>query len=379
MILGIPKEILENETRVAAIPATVKQYISAGFDVKIESGAGLKSQITDNDFKDAGAEILPDASSVFNSSDMILKVNSPTDDELAMIKDGSSYISFFQTMKETSKVSALKDKKVTAFSMHLIPRTTLAQKMDALSSQTNIAGYKAVIIGASHIDKYMPLLMTAAGTISPAKVLVLGAGVAGLSAIATAKRLGSQVEASDVRPEVKEQVESLGAKFLEVKSDSEDGVGEGGYAKETSEDYKKKQAELLAERVADSDIVVTTALIPGRPAPILISDEMVKSMRPGSVVMDLAAENGGNCSLTKPDELVNIDGVLVDGTVNLAGTMSVHASQLYAKNVSAFILHGYDKEKKEFNLEDEIMTGSMFVHNGEIVDERTKSAVEGNQ
>ena len=379
MILGIPKEILENETRVAVVPATVKQYISAGFDVKIESGAGLKSQITDNDFKEAGAEILPDASSVFNSSDMILKVNSPTDDELAMIKDGSSYISFFQTMKETSKVSALKDKKVTAFSMHLIPRTTLAQKMDALSSQTNIAGYKAVIIGASHIDKYMPLLMTAAGTISPAKVLVLGAGVAGLSAIATAKRLGSQVEASDVRPEVKEQVESLGAKFLEVKSDSEDGVGEGGYAKETSEDYKKKQAELLAERVADSDIVVTTALIPGRPAPILISDEMVKSMRPGSVVMDLAAENGGNCSLTKPDELVNIDGVLVDGTVNLAGTMSVHASQLYAKNVSAFILHGYDKEKKEFNLEDEIMTGSMFVHNGEIVDERTKSAVEGNQ
>ena len=379
MILGIPKEILENETRVAAIPATVKQYISAGFDVKIESGAGLKSQITDNDFKQAGAEILSDASSVFNSSDMILKVNSPTDDELAMIKDGSSYISFFQTMKETSKVTALKDKKVTAYSMHLIPRTTLAQKMDALSSQTNIAGYKAVIIGASHIDKYMPLLMTAAGTISPAKVLVLGAGVAGLSAIATAKRLGSQVEASDVRPEVKEQVESLGAKFLEVKSDSDDGVGEGGYAKETSEDYKKKQAELLAERVADSDIVVTTALIPGRPAPILISDEMVKSMRPGSVVMDLAAENGGNCSLTKPDELVNIDGVLVDGTVNLAGTMSVHASQLYAKNVSAFILHGYDKEKKEFNLEDEIMTGSMFVHNGEIVDERTKSAVEGNQ
>ena len=378
MILGIPKEILENETRVAAIPATVKQYVSAGFDVKIEAGAGLKSQITDNDFKEAGAEILSDASSVFSSSDMILKVNSPTDDELTMIKDGSSYISFFQTMKETSKVTALKDKKVTAYSMHLIPRTTLAQKMDALSSQTNIAGYKAVIIGASHIDKYMPLLMTAAGTISPAKVLVLGAGVAGLSAIATAKRLGSQVEASDVRPEVKEQVESLGAKFLEVKSDSDDGVGEGGYAKETSEDYKKKQAELLAERIADSDIVVTTALIPGRPAPILISDEMVKSMRSGSVVMDLAAENGGNCSLTKPDELVNIDGVLVDGTVNLAGTMSVHASQLYAKNVSAFILHGYDKDKKEFNLEDEIVSGSMFTHNGEIVDDRTKNAIEGS-
>ena len=379
MILGIPKEILENETRVAAIPATVKQYISAGFEVKIESGAGLKSQISDDEFKAAGAEILSDASSVYSSSDMILKVNSPTNDELSMIKDGSSYISFFQTMKETSKVVALQEKKVTAYSMHLIPRTTLAQKMDALSSQTNIAGYKAVLIGASHIDKYMPLLMTAAGTISPAKVLVLGAGVAGLSAIATAKRLGAQVEASDVRPEVKEQVESLGAKFLEVESDSDDGVGEGGYAKETSDEYKKKQAALLAERIADSDIVVTTALIPGRPAPILITDEMVKSMRSGSVVMDLAAENGGNCSLTKPDELVNIDGVLIDGTVNLAGTMSVHASQLYSKNVSAFILHGYDKEKKEFNLEDEIMTGSMFVHDGQIVDERTKTAVEGNQ
>ena len=379
MILGIPKEILENETRVAAIPATVKQYISAGFEVKIESGAGLKSQISDDEFKAAGAEILSDASSVYSSSDMILKVNSPTNDELSMIKDGSSYISFFQTMKETSKVVALQEKKVTAYSMHLIPRTTLAQKMDALSSQTNIAGYKAVLIGASHIDKYMPLLMTAAGTISPAKVLVLGAGVAGLSAIATAKRLGAQVEASDVRPEVKEQVESLGAKFLEVESDSDDGVGEGGYAKETSDEYKKKQAALLAERIADSDIVVTTALIPGRPAPILITDEMVKSMRSGSVVMDLAAENGGNCSLTKPDELVNIDGVLVDGTVNLAGTMSVHASQLYSKNVSAFILHGYDKEKKQFNLEDEIMTGSMFVHDGQIVDERTKTAVEGNQ
>ena len=378
MILGIPKEILENETRVAAIPATVKQYVSAGFDVKVESGAGAKSQISDNDYKEVGAEILSDAASVFSASDMILKVNSPTEEEMSMIKDGSSYISFFQTMKETSKVVTLKDKKVTGYSMHLIPRTTLAQKMDALSSQTNIAGYKAVLIAACHIEKYMPLLMTAAGTIPPAKVLILGAGVAGLSAIATAKRLGAQVEASDVRPEVKEQVESLGAKFLEVDSDSDDGVGDGGYAKETSEEYKKKQAELLEQRVADSDIVITTALIPGRPAPILISDEMVKSMRSGSVVMDLAAENGGNCSLTTPDEIVDIDGVMVDGTVNLAGTMSVHASQLYAKNVSAFILHGYDKEKKEINLEDEIISGSMFVHAGEIVDERTKAAVEGN-
>ena len=377
MILGIPKESCKNETRVAAIPATVKQFVSVGFKVLVESGAGLESQILDSDFKDSGAEIVASTIDVFSNADMILKVNSPNDEEMSMIKDNSSFLSFFQTMKETDKVKALQSKNVTGYSMHLIPRTTLAQKMDALSSQTNIAGYKAVLIASCHIEKYMPLLMTAAGTIPPAKVLVLGAGVAGLSAIATAKRLGAQVEASDVRPEVKEQVESLGAKFLEVESDSDDGVGEGGYAKETSEEYKKKQAELLNQRVAASDIVITTALIPGRPAPILISDEMVKSMSSGSVIMDLAAENGGNCSLTKPDQIIDIDGVIIDGTVNLAGTMSVHASQLYAKNVSAFILHGYDKEKKEFNLEDEIVSGSMFTHNGEIVDDRTKKAIEG--
>jgi len=377
MILGIPKEILDNETRVAAIPATVKQFIAAGFRVKVQSGAGVRSEISDAQYKDAGAEIVAMDSDVYRGSDMILKVNSPTAEEIPMIKDGSSYISFFQTMRETDKVKALQNKNVTGYSMHLIPRITLAQKMDALSSQTNIAGYKAVLIAACHIEKYMPLLMTAAGTIPPAKVLVLGAGVAGLSAIATAKRLGAQVEASDVRPEVKEQVESLGAKFLEVESDSDDGVGEGGYAKETSDDYKKRQAELLNERVAASDIVITTALIPGRPAPVLISDEMVRSMSSGSVIMDLAAENGGNCSLTKPDEVVNVNGVRIDGTVNLAGTMSFHASQLYSKNVCAFILHGYDKEKKEFNLEDEIVSGSMFIHNGQIVDERTKSAIEG--
>ena len=378
MILGIPKEIIKNETRVSVIPATVKQFISAGFTVKVESNAGVLSQISDLNFKEAGAEILFSASEVFNQADMILKVNSPTDEEIKMIKNDSSYLSFFQTMKETDKVKSLQNKNITAYSMHLIPRTTLAQKMDALSSQTNIAGYKAILIASSHIEKYMPLLMTAAGTIPPAKVLILGAGVAGLSAIATAKRLGAQVEASDVRPEVKEQVESLGAKFLEVESNSDDGVGEGGYAKETSEEYKKKQAELLNERIAASDIVVTTALIPGRPAPILISDEMVKSMSLGSVIMDLAAENGGNCSLTQPDQIVNVDGVIIDGTINLAGTMSAHASQLYAKNVSAFILHGYDKDKKEFNLEDEIVRGSMFTHNGEIVDERTKNAMEGS-
>ena len=376
MILGFPKEVLDNETRVAVIPATVKQFSTSGLIVKIESGAGLKSQISDAEYSSSGAEIVNSVHELFNNSDMILKVNSPNENEIEMMKNGSSYISFFQTMKETDKVIALQKKNITAYSMHLIPRTTLAQKMDALSSQTNIAGYKAVLIAACHIEKYMPLLMTAAGTISPAKVVVLGAGVAGLSAIATAKRLGAQVEASDVRPEVKEQVESLGAKFLEVKSDSSEGVGEGGYAKETSEDYKKKQAALLNERLAIADIVISTALIPGRPAPILINDDMVKSMKPGAVIMDLASENGGNCSLTKPDEIINSNGVIIDGTINLAGTMSFHASQLYSKNISAFIIHGFDKEKKALNLKDEIISGAMFTHDGQIVDQRTKEAID---
>ena len=260
--------------------------------------------------------------------------------------------------------------------MHLIPRTTLAQKMDALSSQSNIAGYKAVLLGASHIGKYMPLLMTAAGTIPPAKVVILGAGVAGLQAIATAKRLGAQVEASDVRPEVKEQVESLGAKYLEVKSNDDDGVGEGGYAKETSDDYKKKQQELLEEHISKSDLVITTALIPGRPAPILISTKMVESMKSGSAIIDLASENGGNCKLTKPGEIITHNGVTIDGTTNIPATMETHATELYAKNVSALITHIFDKETLTLKEDDEITQGSLYIYNGKIVNERTKEALK---
>ncbi|SVE18001.1 uncharacterized protein METZ01_LOCUS470855, partial [marine metagenome] len=246
-------------------------------------GAGASSHISDDMLKESGAQIVLTATDIYQQSNIILKVNHPTSEEIDLMKEGSMLVSFMQTTKEKEVVKKLQSKKINAISMHLIPRTTLAQKMDALSSQSNIAGYKAVLMGACHIEKYMPLLMTAAGTIPPAKVVVLGAGVAGLQAIATAKRLGAQVEASDVRPEVKEQVESLGAKYIEVKSDETDGVGEGGYAKETSDDYKQKQQELLADHISKADIVVTTALIPGRPAPILIPEEMVKRMQPGSV------------------------------------------------------------------------------------------------
>ena len=375
MIIGIPKELDQNESRSAITSGTIKSYIKFGFKIIVESGAGEPSHISDNDLTEAGAEIIEGSSNLYKKADIIVKVNPPTPDEIDLIDEGKLLVSFMQTMKEKEIVKKLQSKKINAISMHLIPRTTLAQKMDALSSQSNIAGYKAVLMGACHIEKYMPLLMTAAGTIPPAKVVVIGAGVAGLQAIATAKRLGAQVEASDVRPEVKEQVESLGAKYIEVKSEDSEGVGEGGYAKETSEDYKQKQQELLAEHISKADMVVTTALIPGRPAPILIPEDMVKAMQSGSVIMDLASENGGNCEVTEPGKVVTKHGVTIDGTTNIPGTMSVHATELYAKNVNALLTHIYSKEDLSLNMEDEITEGSMYIYNGDIVDERTKEAL----
>ena len=374
MIIGIPKELDQNESRSAITPAIVKSYIKFGFEVIVESNAGLLSHISDDMLKESGAKIVSSSSDIYQTANIIIKVNPPTSEEIDQIKEGDMVISFIQTTKEKDVVKQLQSKKINAISMHLIPRTTLAQKMDALSSQSNIAGYKAVLMGACHIEKYMPLLMTAAGTIPPAKVLVLGAGVAGLQAIATAKRLGAQVEASDVRPEVKEQVESLGGKYLEVKSD-DDGAGEGGYAKETSDDYKQRQQELLSDHMSKADMVVTTALIPGRPAPILIPEDMVKRMQPGSVIMDLASENGGNCELTEPGKVVVKHGVTIDGTTNIPGGVSIHATELYAKNVNALITHIYDKESLTLNMEDEITQGSMYLYGGEIVDDRTKEAM----
>ena len=304
MIVFIPKEKLPNETRVAATPDTVKDLIKAGLQVQIESNAGLKSFISDQDYEKKGGVIINNPLKSYAQADIILKVMAPSINEIKEMKSNSCIISFCQTARELEYVKKIKEKSITGFSMHLIPRTTLAQKMDALSSQANIAGYKSVLLAATRLGVYMPLLMTAAGTIRPAKVLIIGAGVAGLQAIATAKRLGSQVEAFDVRPVVREQVESLGAKFIEVESDSDDGVGEGGYAKETSDEYKQKQQELMHLHLSKADIVITTALIPGRPAPMLISKVMVESMKPGSVIMDLAAENGGNCALTNKDEII---------------------------------------------------------------------------
>jgi len=368
MIIGILKETQDNEQRVAATPATVKQLVKSNHSVIIENNAGEGSFISNDNFKESGAEILESANDIYNKADIIFKVNPPNNNELELLNKESTIISFFQIKDETHNIEKYILNNISILSMSHIPRTTLAQNMDALSSQSNIAGYKATIIGADHITKYMPLLMTAAGTIKPAKVLILGAGVAGLAAIANAKRMGAQVYAFDVRPVVKEQVESLGANFIEVESESNEGVGEGGYAKEVSDDYKKKQAELIKDTIKSMDLVISTALIPERPAPILIEKEIVESMKPGSAIIDLAAINGGNCELTKCDEIIVHNKVTIDGRSYLPSTMSQDASQLYAKNVFNLFNHIYNSETP-LNLEDEITNGSLILNKGQVNNE----------
>jgi len=377
MNVVIPKETSDNETRVAATPGSIKELVKAGLSVMVETQAGIKSHVSDTDYKNAGASIIESKEELFSKADILLKVLPPTLDQIVLLQPKSIVVSFCQTTRDIDTVKALKEQSVTGFSMHLIPRTTLAQKMDALSSQANIAGYKAVLIAASKLGVYMPLLMTAAGTIRPAKVLILGAGVAGLQAIATAKRLGAQVEAFDVRPIVKEQVESLGAKFIEVDSSNDsEGVGDGGYAKETSEDYKNRQQKLIHDHISKSDVVVTTALIPGKPAPKLIPESMVNSMKPGSIIMDLASENGGNCELTKKDEIITHNDVIINGSSNIPGSMPVHASELYAKNITAFLTYMIEDGELKLDLDDEIISGSMYTHLGEVTHEPTQEAIK---
>ena len=375
MYLAIPKENINGETRVAATPGTVKDLIKSGMEVFVESKAGQNSYFSDQEYKDAGANIVDSEDELLSQADVIIKVLPPSNEQVLKIKPNAAIISFCQTPRELDTVKAMRDRSLTGFSMHLVPRTTLAQKMDALSSQANIAGYKSVLMAASRLSVYMPLLMTAAGTIRPAKVLVLGAGVAGLQAIATAKRLGAQVEAFDVRPVVKEQVESLGAKFIQVEAGEDEGVGEGGYAKETSDEYKRLQQQLIHDHISKADVVITTALIPGRPAPLLIPTSMVDAMKSGSIIMDLASENGGNCELTKKDETITHNGVIIDGTSNIPGTMPVHASELYSKNVTALLTYMVKDGELNLDLEDEIISGSMYTHNGEITHKPTKETL----
>lgn len=374
MKLAVLKENLPGENRVAVIPDSVKRLTKNGIEVIIQAGAGTNSGFADSDYEKAGAAIEDSIDKLCADSNAVVKVQPASLDEVARLKPGSVYISIIQSLLRHDLVNKLAERRVTSFGLDAIPRITLAQSMDILSSMSTIAGYKAVLMAADNINKFFPMLMTAAGTVAPARVMVLGAGVAGLMACATAKRLGAVVEATDVRPVVKEQVQSVGAKFLEVKSD-ESGEAEGGYAKEMSEDYKKKQTEMIARHIAKADVVIPTALIPGRKAPILITEDHVKSMKPGSVIVDLAAEMGGNCALTEPGENVVKHGVLIIGHTNLPSTMSFHASQMFSKNIEKYLLHLADENGFKLNLEDEITRGSMITHQGEIVHEMTKKAM----
>ena len=332
LIVGVPRETAPGERRVAMTPDTVKRLTASGVVVKVESGAGLASGHSDDAYVAAGATIVADAAEAFNAQ-VVIKVQKPDADEAALLRPGTTLIALLQPMTNIDLVRDLAARDITAFSMDAIPRTTRAQSMDVLSSQATVAGYKAVLMAADTLPKFFPMLTTAAGSIVPAKVLVVGAGVAGLQAIATARRLGAVVEAYDTRPVVKEQVESLGAKFVDIPVDTSDAQTAGGYAKEVSAETLRKQQEVLADHAAKSDVVITTAAVPGRPAPRLISKETVERMRPGSVIVDLAAETGGNVELTRAGETVEHNGVKIMGQLNLPSTMPVHASQMYAKNI----------------------------------------------
>ncbi len=378
MKIAVPRETAEGETRVALTPQIAGQLVADGIEVLVETGAGEASSNTDDAYREAGARIVPDAPSVYGEADLILRVGRPSEDELQMVRKGSVLIGTLGVLAKPEIAQKLAERGVTAISMDAIPRITRAQSMDTLSSQATVGGYKAVIIAADRLPKFFPLLTTAAGTIRPARGIVMGAGVAGLMAIGTARRLGAVVEATDVRPAVKEQVQSLGGTFLEVEmTDEEKAKAEtaGGYATEMSDDYKRRQAELIAERVKEADFIITTALIPGRPAPRLVTEEMVKSMKPGSVIVDMAAEMGGNCELTEPGKEVVKHGVRIIGITNLPATMPASATQMYAKNIQTLVKHLVKDGELKLDLTDEITRGATITHDGKVVHEATAKAL----
>ena len=378
MRIAIAKEIEVGERRVALIPDIVARLVKQGLEIAVEAGAGEGSFFSNDAYEAAGAKIIYDAATLWREADILLKVGIPKDHEINQLREGSVLISFLSPLAQPEVVQQLANQKVTAFSMELIPRTSRAQSMDALSSQAGVAGYKAVLIAAAALTKFFPMLTTAAGTIKPAKVFVMGAGVAGLQAIATARRLGAVVEAFDIRPAVKEEVQSLGAKFIEVKLD-EDTVASGGYAKEISEVSKQRTQEVLTEHVKNADVVITTAQVPGKKAPLLVTEEMVAQMTPGSVIVDLAADQGGNCAGTEPGKDVVRHGVTIIGPINLPSSMPVHASQMYAKNISTLLQYLVKEGQLQLNFEDDIIGSTCITHGGEILNQRVKDAlaVEG--
>jgi len=370
MKIAIPKERRAGEARVAASPDTVKKFKGLGFDVVVETGAGAGASIPDDQFREAGASLAADAATALADADIVLKIQRPLDEEVGLLKEGAVLIGGLAALTNRPLIEALAARKITAFAMELLPRITRAQSMDILSSQASLAGYKAVLDANEHFGRAVPMMMTAAGTIAPARFLILGAGVAGLQAIATAKRLGGVVYAFDVRPVVKEQVESLGGKFVEVDPEAiKDAETKGGYAKEMGEEYKRKQADKIAEVLRKTDIAICTALIPGRPAPVLITEEMVQGMRPGSVIVDLAVEAGGNCPLSEFDKVVVKHGVTLVGHGNVPSRIAVDASALFARNLLNFLTPLVDKDSHtlKFTWEDEIQAGTCVTRDGRVV------------
>jgi NAD(P) transhydrogenase subunit alpha len=373
MRVGVPKETTAGELRVALVPEVVGKLKAKGLDIVVQSGAGAEALLGDDAYAQAGAQVVDDAGAVWGC-EVVVKISPPTADEIAKLGDGSILIGFLAPLSSPSTTTALAQAKATAFAMEAIPRISRAQSMDALSSQSNVAGYKAALLGAENMGRFYPMLMTAAGTIPPAKVLVLGAGVAGLQALATAKRLGARTTGYDVRPEVAEQVQSLGAQWLDLGLEA---AGEGGYARELTDEERARQQQALTDAIKGFDVVITTALVPGRPAPKLVTEEAVRGMKPGSVIVDLAGETGGNCELTEPGQTVVRHEVKIVAPLNLPATMPEHSSQLFARNVLALLdlFIGEDGALK-LDFDDEIVAGACIVRAGEIVNPGAKAAVE---
>jgi H+-translocating NAD(P) transhydrogenase subunit alpha len=380
MVVAVPKEILPGENRVACVPDVASKLIKSGFQVHVEKDAGLNAGYTNEMYEKTGAKIV-NLNELYSSADVVVKVQRPLDhptagkNELDLLKEGTILITFLYPLNYPELAQKCAAKKISVISMDMIPRTTLAQKMDALSSQANIAGYKSVIMCADALGKIFPLLMTAAGTISPAKVVIMGAGVAGLQALGTAKRLGAVVEVSDIRPAVKEEVQSLGGKFIEVETDASM-QDAGGYAKEASKEFLEKQKVLIFKHITDADIVITTALVPGKKAPVLVTEEMVKHMRPGSVVLDMAVEFGGNCEVSEMGKTVKKYGVTIIGEPNLPSLVPTHSSEMYSKNLLNLIAYISKDGIVELNLENEIVKGALITFKGEVVHQRIKDLLK---
>ena len=369
VVIGVPREITENENRVALAPDTVSKLVKLGFKILIEKDAGINAGFSDQAYTTAGAEISPDTKPLYNSSDIILKVQKPTPDELKSMKKGTYLISYFFPLINTDLVKTAADAGINVMAMDAVPRITRAQSMDVLSSQANLAGYKSVLMCANELGKIFPLMMTAAGTITPAKVVIMGAGVAGLQALGTAKRLGAVVEVSDIRPAVKEEVQSLGGKFIEVET-TEDMQDEGGYAKEVSEEFLKKQKDLIFKHITEADIVITTALVPGKKAPVLVTEEMVKNMKPGSVILDMAVEFGGNCELSELNKTVTKHGVKIIGEPNIPSLVPKDASEVYSKNLLNLLKLISKEGELAIDDEDEIVKGILIVKDGNILNNK---------